>query len=446
MRRTFAFAGAGRRVAVAAAAVALLAGAAACSKDNPADNSLDGAGKTIKVWLMVDAQSGWQNVVDDATARFKSETGADVKIEYQQWGDRYARTDAALAGNNGPDVYEMGNTDAPRYVFDGAFAPVDTSKFENSNTWLTGLSDPCTLDGTVYCVPYYAGARVLIYRTDLLQSAGLTPPTTYADLLTDLQTLQTSNAADKNFAAFYMPGAYWYAAMAWVYGEGGQIATKGSDGKWTGSLSDPKAIAGLQKWADLQHTYSKGDPTKDENDQDAIFAQGHAAFLYGNGWEVGAVQSVHQDPNDPASKLVDGPIKGKVAAVPMPGASADKSLPSFLGGSVLGVAYHSKYPALAAEWIKIFTDSQSQDALIAKGALPNATALLDKAAQQPGNEATANAAATSWFVPMAPNWSNVEQQSVLQTMLRDIATGHKSVADAAAWADGQISQILNAGS
>lgn len=431
-----------RKIAVAAAVAALLAGTAACGDDAPTTDD-NGAGKTIKVWLMVDAQSSWQNVVDEANARFKEETGADVKIEYQQWGNRYTRTDAALAGNDVPDVFEMGNTDAPRYVFLGAFAPIDTSKFENSSTWLTGLSDPCTLDGVVYCVPYYAGARVLIYRTDLLDAAGVEPPKTYDELLAAADKLQAANTADPNFGAFYMPGAYWYAAMGWVYGEGGQIATKDASGKWTGTLSDAKSLAGLQKWADLQKKYSKGDPTKDENDQDAIFAQGESAFLYGNGWELGVVQTQKADPNDPDSATVDSAIKGKVASVPMPGASADAPMPTFLGGSTLGVAYHSPNKDLAQEWIKIFTDTQSMNGLIAKGALPNSTSLLDAAAAVAGNEATALAAKKSWFVPMSPNWSLVESQGVLQTMLRDITTGNKTVEAAAAEADAQITEILN---
>ena len=332
----------------------------------------------------------------------------------------------------------------PKYVFNGAFAQIDKSKFENSSTWLTGLSDPCTLDGKAYCVPYYAGARVLIYRTDLLQKSGLQPPTTYADLVSDMAKIKADNATDPNFATFYMPGAYWYAAMSWVYGNGGQIAAKGSDGKWAGTLESSNAVAGLQQWADLVKTYSKGDPTKDENDQDAIFSQGHSAFLYGNGWEVGAVQSQHKDPNDPNSPMVDTAVKDKVASVPLPGASAGKGLPTFLGGSAIGVSGKSQNKALAQEWVKYFTDTTAQKGLIAKGALPNATALLDQAAAVKGNEATALAAKNSWFVPMAPKWADVESNNVLQQMLRDIATGKKSVADAAKAADTQISTLLNA--
>jgi N,N'-diacetylchitobiose transport system substrate-binding protein len=45
---------------------------------------------------------------------------------------------------------------------------------------------------------------------------------------------------------------------------------------------------------------------------------------------------------------------------------------------------------------------------------------------------------------MAPKWADVESGNVLQQMLRDIATGKKTVADATAWADGEITRILNA--
>jgi len=433
-----------RRIAIAAALAATLIGAAACSKAEDKGGAT-GEGKTLKVWLMVDAQSSWKEVVEDANRRFTEKTKAQVKVEYQQWSNLLTTVDAALASSSPPDLLELGNTQMPKYVFDGAFAELDKSKFENSGTWLTGLSGPCTLDGKTYCVPYYAGARVLIYRTDLFDKSGLKPPTTYTELLAAADKLKADNATDPNFAAFYMPGAYWYAAMSWVYGNGGAIATKGSDGKWTGTLSQSGAQKGLTDWADLVKKYSKGDVTKDENDQDAIFAQGHAAMLYGNGWELSAVQSMRQDPNDDKSPMVDSPIKGKVAAVPLPGSSASAGLPSFLGGSNLAVTGKSQNKDLAIEWIKIFTDSTAQKGLIAKGALPNATSLLDLAAAVKGNEATAQAAKNSWFVPMADSWANVEQANVLQNMLRDIAGGKKSVAEATAAADTEIAKILNGG-
>jgi N,N'-diacetylchitobiose transport system substrate-binding protein len=433
-----------RKIAVAAVLAVTLLGAAACGSGtkNAAADSTDGKGKTLNVWLMVDAQSGWPAVVDAATAKFKAATGADVVVNYQQWANHLTKLDATLAGNDVPDVIELGNTEASKYVFSGAFADLSDKKasFENSSSWLTGLSAPCEADGKTYCVPYYAGARVLHYRTDLFQAAGLKAPTTYEELVQAATTLQQKNASDSKFSAFYMPGKYWYAAMAWVYGNGGQIAKK--DGaKWKGTLSEPTAQQGLQKWADLAKQYSKGDPTKDENDQAAVFGQGHTAMFYGNGWEGPAAESQPKDPNDPKSEKVDTAVKGKLASVPMPGFT--KGMPSFLGGSILGVANKSKNKGLATEWIKAFTSAEQQQALLAKGALPNTTALLDQASQIKGNEATALAAKSSWFVPNAPKWADVEKTNVLQQMLVDIVTGKKTVAEATKSADEQITTTLN---
>jgi N,N'-diacetylchitobiose transport system substrate-binding protein len=140
--------------------------------------------------------------------------------------------------------------------------------------------------------------------------------------------------------------------------------------------------------------------------------------------------------------MVDTAVKGKVASIPMPGLTAGKGMPSFLGGSVVGVTGKSKNADLAAEWIKDFTSTSSQQALLAKGALPNATNLLDDAAKVAGNEATAIAAKNSWFVPNSPQWADVEKADVLQHMLVDIVTGKKTVDEAAKAADAQITAAL----
>jgi N,N'-diacetylchitobiose transport system substrate-binding protein len=435
------------RLALAAGLAVALFGAAACGDEAkaPEANPLDGTGKTLKVWLMVDAESAWPEVVAAANTKFKEATKADVKVEYQQWTNHLTKLDATLAGSNVPDVIELGNTEAAKYVFSGAFADISAKKstFENSDTWLTGLSAPCEADGKLYCAAYYAGARVMIYRTDLYQGAGIQVPKTYDEVLAAAETLQQKHGAkNPKFQAFYMPAKYWYAAMSWVYGSGGQIAKKDGD-KWVGTLSEQPAQDGLTKWADLAKKYSKGDPTKDESDLAAIFSQGQTAMTIGNGWEIGAAESQPTNPNDPKSPKKDTVVKGKVTGAPMPGFTADKGMPSFLGGSVVGVTAKSQNQALATEWTRIFTATAQQEMLLAKGALPNATVLLDKAAQVKGNEATALAAKNSWFTPNAPKWADVEKGNVLQQMLVDIVTGKKSVADATKAADEQIAETLN---
>jgi N,N'-diacetylchitobiose transport system substrate-binding protein len=433
-----------RRIAVAAALAATLLGAAACGSGNSdepttsASGPVDGKGKTIKVWLMVDAQTSWMGVVDDASKRFTDATGAQVNVEYQQWANHLTKLDATLAGTDVPDVVELGNTEFPKYAYSGGFAAVNPADFENSGTWLDGLKGACDVDGKTYCVPYYAGARVMIYRTDLFKKAGISAaPKTYDEFLADADKLTAAQKSDKKFGAVYMPGKYWYAAMSFVKATGGDIAKKDGD-KWVGQLSQPASIQGLQRWVDLVKKYSKADVTKDENDQAAIFAQGESGIFIGNAWEQGAAEQVKKDPNDPNSKLVDTKVKGKLASAPMP------ETPSFLGGSNLGVTEKSQNKELAAQWIKYFTDSTSMAGLVKANALPNSTALLDTAAtSNPAIAPAALAAKSSWFVPNAEKWADVEKGNVLQQMLTDILTGKKSVADAAKWADDQMNTTLN---
>src|SRR5262245_36835855 len=156
---------------VAASLVALVAvlgvGATSATGGQAAD--------TLTVWRQVDAQSGWPEVVAAANAQFKNANpGWDVDVQYKSWTTHLAQFDATLAGNNAPDVIEMGNTEMTKYMAAGAFQDITSSKrsIPNSATWLKGLTESATYKGKLYGVPYYAGARGVIYRTDQYKSAG----------------------------------------------------------------------------------------------------------------------------------------------------------------------------------------------------------------------------------------------------------------------------------
>src|SRR3954451_14780101 len=193
--------------------------------------SISGATKAdgITVWLQVDAQSGWPDVVAAANKQFQTQhPGATVDVQYQTWDTHLQKFDATLAGGNTPDVIEMGNTEMTKYMAAGAFADItaDKSKFPNSANWLTGLAKSATYNGKLFGVPYYAGSRVVIYRTDMFQKAGIKKtPTSLADFVASGKKLMaTVGKNDKTFSAFYVAGPDWYSALAYVYDYGGSIA------------------------------------------------------------------------------------------------------------------------------------------------------------------------------------------------------------------------------
>jgi N,N'-diacetylchitobiose transport system substrate-binding protein len=418
--------------------VALLAGTLAAAATTASGSVRTAKADSITVWLMGDAQSGWPNVVAAANAAFKAKhPGVDVKVEYQTWGDHLTKFDATIAGGNVPDVLEFGNSETTKYMASGALKQLKARNFPNSATWLKGLKASCTYNGKLFCVPYYAGARAIIYRKDQYKSAGIKrTPRSQAEFIADGKKLMKKfGKNDPNYSAFYLAGKNWYASLAYVYDYGGQIAVKKGN-KWVGTLDKPAAVKGLTTIKNIVRSLSRASKTTDEAhpQQSLVFAKGHVASFIGNGWEW--PYALNKDSGNPA-------LADVVGAYPMPSHVKGKLMPEFLGGSDLAIPAQSKNAALATDWLKFYTGTAAETGMAKVGNIPNTTKLAGVNKDNPQLAPFAVAASSSWFVPTAPNWVNVENADVLQNMLVQIYTGSKSVIGAAKSADKQIEKILN---
>jgi N,N'-diacetylchitobiose transport system substrate-binding protein len=407
--------------AVFLAALTVAASTAAAAVSTP--NGRTAAAKTLTVWLQVDAQSGWPEVVAAASKQFETaHPGYNVVVQYQTWPDHLQKFDATLAANNSPDVIEMGNTEMTKYMAAGAFTPLNKSSFENSGQWLKGLAASGSFGGKTYGVPYYAGSRVVTYRTDLFKAAGATKaPTSLAQYTSIARKLAKKNSS-KAFSPVYIAGQDWYVAMGFVYDYGGKIATT-YKGKWVGALNSPASLKGLAAFKSFFLASSRASKSTIEtrpNPYD-VYAQGNAASMLGPSW---------------FSCCVGAKYKTATAQFVMPGHIKGQPMPGFLGGSDLAVPVTSANKDVAADWIKAFTDTTSEKALQAKGNIPNATNLLS-------NNINERAAARSWFVPTAKHWVDVENGNILRNMLTQILTGKLTIKQAASSAGDNIASVLN---
>ncbi|MEU6813468.1 extracellular solute-binding protein [Streptomyces sp. NPDC046860] len=418
-----------RRLIAAIGVAGMIVSIAACGSEDD-----KGAGSDqLTVWLTVDAQNNWPDLVKAADAAVKKKhPDLTIKHEYYGWPDKNAKLDAVLATDKAPDVVEMGNSEMLGYMVKGAFAPLEPGKFAASDAWLDGLKTSVTYDGKTYGVPYYAGGRVANWRKDVAASVGVkTPPKTYAELTAALDKIQKKEG-DK-FNAWYQPTRDWYAGMSFVYDAGGAIAEE-QGGKWKATLSSPESVKGLTAYKQILDKYMHGDKTKDEADRYLVYGQGKSAMIFAAAWE-GATSA------DPANDKT-GKLKDNLENFVMPGPSG-KNMPVFLGGSDLAVPVKSRNQDVAAEWINAFTGPEGQKGLMAKGNLPNNKTDLATLKNSPETAVPATAAESNWFVPMAPGWGQVEKAQVLQTMLQQIGTGKKSVQDAATAADAAIDKVIN---
>ncbi|WP_298566549.1 extracellular solute-binding protein [Streptomyces luteogriseus] len=422
-----------RKLTAAIGIAGMMVSIAACGGEGGGGSDKGADAKELTVWLTVDAQNNWPDLVKAADAAVKKKhPGVKINHEYYGWPDKNAKLDAVLATDKAPDVVEMGNTEMLGYMVKGAFAPLDQATFDHSDAWLDGLKASVTYEDKTYGVPYYAGGRVANWRKDVAASVGVkSTPKTYKELTAALDKIQKKQGDKYN--AWYQPTRDWYAAMSFVYDAGGAIATE-SGGQWKASLSSPESLKGLKEFKNVVDSYMHGDKTKDESDRYIVYGQGKSAMIFAAAWEGATAE----DPkNDKTGKL-----KGNLENFVMPGPSG-KNMPVFLGGSDLAVPVKSDAQALAAEWINALTGSAGQKGLMAKGNLPNNKTDLATLKNDPKTAVPATAAESNWFVPMAPGWGQVEKAQILQTMLQSIGTGKKSVEAAAQDADAAIDKVIN---
>jgi N,N'-diacetylchitobiose transport system substrate-binding protein len=429
------------RLSSAAAAVALLALAGAAASGARTDAPGSAKATSITIWLQPEARQLWPGARDAATAAFKRQhPDVEVKIEEQTWTEHLTKFDATLAARTAPDVIELGNTETTKYMAAGALTSLTKGDYPNSSTWLQGLTASCTYQGRTYCVPYYAGARAVLYRKDLFKAAGIKSlPTSLAEFNAAGRKLMQKYGKDPNFSAFYFPGRYWYGSMAFVYDRGGAIA-RFRDGRWVGTLDSPQAIAGLTAFKQTVLALSRANKTGDEAHPflGTVFSRGKVATVLANGWEWGYAL----DPKAGNPKLA--PVVG---AFPMPSYIKGKQMPTFLGGSDLAIPVTSSNKALAADWIAAFTSTSAMREIATVGKqIPNTTTLASLLSSNPQVAPFANAAKRSWFVPTSPRWANVETAGVLQSLGTNILRGQMTVKAAAQRASRQITQILNASS
>jgi N,N'-diacetylchitobiose transport system substrate-binding protein len=142
--------------------------------------------------------------------------------------------------------------------------------------------------------------------------------------------------------------------------------------------------------------------------------------------------------NAPGAKFA-----GDIGAFPMPGTTADKTAPVFLGGSDLAVAEKSANKGLAVEWVKIMTGPTIQTQLAKEnGFIPNQQAAF-VGHTDPILQVADKASENSKFTPVSPNWANVEGSNVLPDMLVKILSGKSTVDAATTEASTAITTTLN---
>ncbi len=400
--------------------------------DTTAAADTGGGGESIRLWL--NGTDTPDALVEYAITEFnKIHPDVEVQLERQQWDGLVEKLTTALSGSDSPDVVEFGNTQAQ--TFEAAGAVVDLTDKRDAlggDDLLQSLLEAGTYDSKLYAVPYYAGARIVLYRKDLFEAAGIEVPTTLDEFLAAGVALKEANADVPNFSGIYLPGRNWYAVLSYIWANGGDIATKDGDA-WVGELDSAGSIAGLEYFKELFDTANSAPADGDDATDYISFCNGEVGMMPAPGWKPG--QIVNPDDGCPD-------MEPNIGVFALPGIDAGTTAPVFLGGSNLAIPVNSEKQELAYDLLTILVSPGYQKQFAASGTIP---ALKSELAQVTGSDAAiaqAKAAENSRFVPTSEKWAGVESAFVLQDMLTEIAQGG-DIAAAAAKADAAIEEMLN---
>ncbi|MFJ1901429.1 MULTISPECIES: extracellular solute-binding protein [unclassified Streptomyces] len=419
------------RLLAGGSALVMAAVLSACSSSSGSAGKSGDGPTDIDVWLMRDSVSAefQKKFVKGFEAAHPT---IRVRVQIQEWDGIGEKITAALASNDAPDVIESGNTQVAQFAQSGGLLDLSDRTDElNGKDWLKGLAEPGAYEGRQYGIPYYAANRVVIYRTDLFEKAGIDA----SAIRTREQWLAATAKLNKGGTqGIYLPGQLWYALAGFIWDEGGDLATE-SGGKWKGALDTPEALRGMEFYGRLQ-ALGKGPRDSDEDDppQADVMAKG----------QVAQVISTPGGANVVVEK--NAALKGKLGFFPVPGRTADTPGAVFTGGSDLVIPTASGHQEAALTFVKELTgDAWQKKLAVAMSYVPNRTTLASAVADDPGAAAMAAGAANGHATPNTPGWAAVEAENPIKDYMAAVLTGGDPAKEAAK-ASGDITRAMNTAS
>ncbi len=294
----------------------------------------------ITVWIMQPGSATLQTMLERFTEEFEAEYNASVNLVFQPWGTAHDAFTTAIATGDVPDVAEMGTTWTPEFGAIGAFAP---QEIDDISQFIEAVLESGAPEGTPLGVPWYAGARALIYNRTVFEELGLSAPETWEDLIEVGQVIR----AETDMYAFSVVGAGAnHFVLPKVWQAGGEIAVQHGDGSWEATINSPEGVAAFEFYVSMFTEFGfapSGALNWTVADAQTAFRNGDLAMFLGLGPNYGVVTR----DNDA--------FETGVALMP---AGPSGSRDTFAGGSHLVRFAGSRNPELAQAYIDFLVQDE----------------------------------------------------------------------------------------
>ena len=306
-----------RMVAVLVAVSIIPLGLAACS---PGTSTPTGkVALTVEDYFVPPADP----VIDKIYASCAVTTNTKLTLEHVPGAGLIAKVLQQASSKTLPDVLMIDNPDVQQIAASGALAPI--TDFGLSGDGVSkGTVTAATYKGKLYGLQPIANSIALFYNKDMLTAAGITPPTTWAELTDDAKKLTTPTTYGFAFSGINTyEGTWQFMPFMWSNG---------------GSEKDLNSPENVQALAFLTGLVNDGSTSKSvvgwsQADVDNQFIAGKAAMMVNGPWQIPSLKAASglnwdyvQIPTRTASQVSQSPLGGEDYTIPNTGDKAKQAV------------------------------------------------------------------------------------------------------------------------
>jgi multiple sugar transport system substrate-binding protein len=277
---------------------------------------------------------------------FGTKNRVNVQLEVLPWDGSWSKLVQIALYGGGPDLSEMSSTWIGDFVQMNTLRPY-TGKEVAALGGESAFWEPAWASGgihhdsrfTLWGMPWLADARILVYRRDLFEQAGVDVQTAFASLDNfeqALAKLQTAGIEMPLVLPTLRSRLDLQMMASWVWGEGGNFVNATGDQIL---FDQAEAMRGFQRYYKLARFLSPAARGLDDTESNNQYFNGRAATVMGGHW---LIQDARVTQN----------LAGKYGVVGIPPVS-------FVGGSHLVIWRNSRKTDIALKLVDFLAGSQT---------------------------------------------------------------------------------------
>jgi len=241
---------------------------------------------TLEYWGLWESAEDMSNIL----ANYERDNPG-VKINYQKQSHRdyRERLQTALASGNGPDIFRFHASWSP--MLHTELAPMPSSIYSSSSskdTFYPVASSQLTINGQLYGIPLMYDGLVLYYNRGIFETAGVEPPTTWAELRTLAKKLTVKSSSGIERGGLAIGNAtnvdhFSDILAVLMLQNGAELDDPNSPETRDALLFYTNFIKADGVWSDTLPTST------------VAFARGEAAMIFAPSWRAHEIKSINPD-------------------------------------------------------------------------------------------------------------------------------------------------------